>query len=92
MIIKTGQDTDNITVTVSDTGIRIPESELPYVFDRFHRVNKERSRKLGGTGLGLSITKWIINAHNGEISARSEPGKGSDFLVTFPRARDLKQS
>jgi len=92
VVIKTEQDADKITVSVSDTGIGIPESELPYVFDRFHRVNKERSRKLGGTGLGLSITKWIINAHNGEISVKSSPGKGSDFVVTFTRARDLIQS
>lgn len=82
--VRTRKDADGIKVSVSDTGIGIPDEEIPYVFDRFHRVSKERSRKLGGTGLGLAITQWIIGAHNGNISVKSLIGAGSDFTVTFP--------
>lgn len=71
-------------ITVTDQGIGIPEEALPHVFDRFFRVDKARSRQEGGSGLGLSICKLIAEAHNGSISARSELGKGSAFIVRIP--------
>jgi heavy metal sensor kinase len=71
-------------ITVSDQGIGIPQEALPHIYDRFFRVDKARSRKEGGSGLGLSICKWIAEAHNGSISARSELGRGSDFIVRIP--------
>jgi two-component system OmpR family sensor kinase len=77
-----------VTVTVSDTGIGIPEQDIAHIFERFYRVNKERSRKLGGTGLGLAITKWIVTSHGGTITATSAPGRGSAFTVVLPKARD----
>jgi len=58
---------------------------IPCIFERFYRVDKESSRKLGGTGLGLAITQWIINAHNGKISVKSTLGSGSDFIIAFPK-------
>lgn len=73
-----------VRVTISDTGIGIPQADIPHIFERFYRVSKERSRKSGGTGLGLSITHWIITAHGGTISVKSTPGKGSVFTVTLP--------
>ena len=71
-------------ISVKDTGIGIPEEELPKIFDRFYRVDKSRSRELGGSGLGLSICKWIIELHHGEIKVESEVNKGSIFTVIFP--------
>jgi len=75
---------DQIEVMVKDSGIGIPENELPHIFDRFYRVEKSRSKATGGTGLGLSICKWIVKAHQGEIKAESTPGKGSAFTIILP--------
>jgi heavy metal sensor kinase len=86
--IKTQEGDTNITVTISDTGIGIPENDISHIFERFYRVSKERSRKSGGTGLGLSITHWIVNAHNGEIIVKSKVGAGSDFIIVFPKTQD----
>jgi heavy metal sensor kinase len=83
--VMTQKEDDSIKIVVSDTGIGIPENEIPHVFDRFYRVDKERSRKMGGTGLGLAITRWIVSAHNGKIIVKSTVGSGTDFIVTFPK-------
>ncbi len=77
----------SVTVTVSDTGIGIPAEDVEHIFDRFYRVNKERSRKLGGTGLGLAITKWIVTSHGGTINVKSAVGRGSEFTVVLPKSR-----
>ena len=86
--IKTYEEDTNITITISDTGIGISEDDIPHIFERFYRVVKESSRKLGGTGLGLAITQWIIHAHNGKIGVKSTVGSGSDFIVAFPKTSD----
>ncbi len=70
-------------VTVSDTGIGIPAEHLPYIFERFYRVDQARSRSQGGTGLGLAIAKQVVAAHGGQIRVRSEPAVGSTFTVTL---------
>jgi len=75
-----------VQVDVSDTGIGIPEKDLPRLFERFYRVDKARSRELGGTGLGLSIVKHIVQAHHGEVSVKSVLGEGSTFSFTIPKA------
>ncbi|MGE0268167.1 MAG: two-component system histidine kinase PnpS [Candidatus Omnitrophota bacterium] len=74
-----------IEVSISDTGIGIPEDDLPRVFERFYRVDKAHSREIGGTGLGLSIVKHIIQAHKGEVYVTSKLGEGSTFRFTLPR-------
>jgi heavy metal sensor kinase len=71
-------------IIVSDTGIGIPASAQPHIFDRFYRVDKARSRALGGAGLGLSIARWIVEAHDGKLSVESSPGHGSTFTVELP--------
>ncbi|HAD04308.1 MAG TPA: PAS domain-containing sensor histidine kinase, partial [Desulfuromonas sp.] len=75
---------DRVVVAVRDTGIGIPSRDLPRIFERFYRVDKARSRKLGGTGLGLAITKHIVQTHGGEVRVQSEPGTGSTFSILLP--------
>jgi len=79
------QDIDSVIVRVSDTGVGIPEEDLPNLFDRFYRVNKDRSRSTGGTGLGLAISKQIVELHGGELLVKSEAGVGSTFEVRIPK-------
>jgi len=75
-----------VQVDISDTGVGIPERDLPRLFERFYRVDKARSRELGGTGLGLSIVKHIVSAHHGEVWVQSILGRGSTFSFTLPKA------
>lgn len=72
------------TVTVSDTGIGIPEEELPYIFDRFFRGEQPRKMQVSGTGLGLAILKEIVELHGGRVTVESEVDKGSSFTVHLP--------
>jgi two-component system phosphate regulon sensor histidine kinase PhoR len=73
-----------VLISVQDTGIGIPEDDLPHIFERFYKVDKARSG--GGTGLGLAIAKHIIQAHGGNIMAESKEGKGSTFIFSLPIA------
>ena len=73
-----------IEVQVRDTGLGIGREELPHIFERFYKV--DRSRHHPGTGLGLAIVKHIVQLHGGDVNAKSEPGVGSDFSFTLPRA------
>jgi signal transduction histidine kinase len=77
-------DKNYATIKISDNGYGIPKESLPYIFDRFYRVDKARSRKTGGTGLGLSISKQIINMHHGTINVKSRVGRGTTFYVKIP--------
>lgn len=71
-------------LTVEDSGVGIPEEDLPHVFERFYRADKARGRDPGGSGLGLSIAAWIVDQHDGEISVDSAPGKGTTVTVRIP--------
>ena len=81
----TAEHKDNfVEVSISDTGEGIPESDLPYIFERFYRVDKSRARATGGQGLGLTIARRLVEAHGGNIEVQSEQGKGSRFAFTIP--------
>ena len=71
-------------VAVKDTGVGIPAEEIPFIFERFYRVDKSRSRAEGGTGLGLAISRHIAEAHGGKIEVESQVGAGSTFSVWLP--------
>ena len=76
----------NMLIEVSDNGIGIAQESLDRLFERFYRVDKNRSREIGGTGLGLAIVKHILEGHNQTINVRSTKGKGSTFSFILPKA------
>ena len=84
--ISASNEGEWVSIKVSDTGIGIPASDLPRIFERFYRVDKARSRSGGGTGLGLSIVKHLVEAHGGKVTVESSPGAGSVFTFTLPGA------
>ena len=76
----------NVEIAVSDNGVGIPKDDLPRLFERFYRVEKDRNSDKGGTGLGLAIAKEFAIAHGGDIKVESEVGKGTTFTIIFPIA------
>ena len=89
--VRSGGD-QQVFLDVIDQGPGIPGEHQPYVFDRFYRVDKARTREWGGAGLGLSITRWAVEAHGGEITLESEEGRGSTFQVSLPVAKHSSTS
>jgi signal transduction histidine kinase len=86
VIISVSEDDRSIRFVVRDSGTGIAAEHLPYVFDRFYRVDPDRNRRTGGSGLGLAITKALVEAHGGEVTAFSQgKDRGSEFSMTFPR-------
>ncbi len=75
-----------VVVRITDTGIGVPQDEIPRLGERFYRVDKTRSRELGGTGLGLSIVKHLVTAHKGRMEIESQLGRGTTVSLTFPIA------
>jgi two-component system, OmpR family, phosphate regulon sensor histidine kinase PhoR len=82
--VPSSDNSEFIEFYVTDTGIGIPEVELPRLFERFYRVDKARSREMGGTGLGLAIVKHLAKAQGGEVGVSSQLGHGSTFCFTLP--------
>ena len=82
--IRTYRMRNKIIITVADTGIGIPETSLPNIFDRFYRVDKARSRETGGSGLGLSIVRSTVEEHGGSVTAAPRDEGGMLFTVTLP--------
>ncbi len=83
--------TGELRIGVEDRGPGIPEEELPRIFERFYRLDKARSRKLGGAGLGLPIAKTIAEAHGGRVRVQSRPGAGSRFEIVIPIEHDPEE-
>ena len=85
-VIITGNfDANDISITIQDTGMGIPDDSLPHLFEKFYRV-REHEGKATGTGLGLSICKQIVQGHNGRIEVKSKMGIGTSFTIHLPRA------
>lgn len=84
IMVKLTYDQNYFYITIVDQGVGIPENDLPYIFQRFYRVEKSRTRAAGGTGLGLAIVKNIIDLLNGHIEVQSVPEVGTTFKITFP--------
>jgi len=84
VFVSVYRDGDQVLLEVGDTGVGIPEEDLPKVFNRFYRVDKARSRAAGGTGLGLSIVRDTVRRHGGWVTARPRSPEGSLFTVGFP--------
>ncbi len=84
IMVSAGVTGSEVTFTVSDTGIGIPQADQPRIFERFYRVDVARSREVGGTGLGLSIAKHLVEGHGGRIWVESEVGQGSQFHFSVP--------
>ena len=92
--IRTFHSGDKLSLQVSDNGVGIPPENLPYIFNRFYRVDPSRNRNTGGTGLGLAIVKAIVETHGGHISVVSEgkAGQGSTFTVELPLLKSARSA
>ncbi|WP_167577912.1 ATP-binding protein [Ammoniphilus sp. YIM 78166] len=88
ILVTTQKVDDEVHILIRDTGIGIPQQELPYIFERFHRVEKSRSRAFGGTGLGLAIVKKLVEHQGGTISVQSNVGQGTEFRISFPIGKE----
>jgi two-component system phosphate regulon sensor histidine kinase PhoR len=87
--VTVNSEATEIVIIVEDTGVGIPEDAKQRIFERFYRVDKGRSKKVGGTGLGLSIVKHIVNYYNGSIELESKLMEGSKFIVRLPKLRSI---
>jgi signal transduction histidine kinase len=86
--LRLEKDGQGLGMIIEDTGIGIKKEDIPYIFERFYRADKSRTRQAEGHGLGLSIAKWIVETHSGIIKVSSELGKGSRFIIQIPQ--DIK--
>jgi len=84
ILIRTYYEDKKVVMAITDYGEGIAEEHLPLIFDRFYRIDTDRSREVGGTGLGLAICQDIMHAHNGEIKLQSILGKETTFFILFP--------
>jgi two-component system sensor histidine kinase/response regulator len=85
--VRTKENSSQLIIKISDTGIGISKEDMPFIFDEFFRVKNESTQQITGTGLGLSIVKRMVEAHSGSIKVTSELGKGSTFTVSLPKLK-----
>lgn len=82
--VRLSRTADEVRIEVADSGVGIPEHDLPFVFERFFRSDRARRAYSGGSGLGLSIVRWIVEAHKGKVEIESEVDKGTTVTVKLP--------
>ncbi|EGS5728286.1 HAMP domain-containing sensor histidine kinase [Clostridium perfringens] len=85
IFIEEGLKDNKVIISIEDQGIGISEEDLKYVFERFYRADKSRTRATGGTGIGLTIVKSIVSSHGGEVKLESKLGEGSKFTIILPK-------
>lgn len=85
--VKLKREESFFNLIVKDNGKGIPEEDLPFIFDRFYRVDKTRHRDTGGSGIGLSIVKTVVDLHRGRIQVNSTLGEGTEFIISLPKLR-----
>jgi signal transduction histidine kinase len=90
--ISVSQTAETVVVRVTDDGVGIPESDVERVFEPFFRVDRSRSKSTGGYGLGLSICKRVMEAHGGSIAVERQAGRGTSFVLTFPKPAFAKSA
>jgi signal transduction histidine kinase len=83
--VRVSEDDEHVALEVADTGVGIPEAELPRVFERFHRVSGAKGRTQEGTGIGLSLVRELVTLHGGQITVKSAVGRGTTFRVELPK-------
>ncbi len=89
IFVRLYEEKQMVIIEIEDDGWGIPEDDIPYIFNRFYRVDKGRARLTGGTGLGLSIAKEVVSLHYGEITVDSIVGKGTLFRITLPKRMEV---
>lgn len=82
--ITINKESEQAVIHIQDTGIGIPQEDVPLIFDRFYRTESARRKSPDGTGLGLSIAKWIVDEHQGSIDVKSIPREGTEFIICLP--------
>ena len=92
VLVTTRRQGENVCLSVADTGVGIPQEDMPRIFERFYRVDKARSRAAGGTGLGLSIVRDAVRHHGGEVTVAPRPEAGVVFTVTLPAWREEERA
>ncbi|MDR3560230.1 MAG: ATP-binding protein [Negativicutes bacterium] len=91
VMLETVREHNSVALTVADSGIGIPADDLPYIWERFYKVDKSHSREDAGVGLGLAIAKEIIDLHGADVEVKSQLGKGTAFTIKFPVAKACQQ-
>lgn len=90
--VELGSLKDSVQIVIRDTGIGISEADLPFIFERFYRTDRSRTRETGGSGIGLALVKQIVVIHQGDISVESKVGKGSAFSVVLPKTANTEET